>query len=121
MDITTKKIFSGTEVAAGGSSESDAINLQGYANDGIFSLYIYETGDGTGQWTYELSADGSNFVEFSEATDIISSAFVNTSGPGGDGKDVIQFTPELAPFIKIKVTETGSSETLSPIAYLCIK
>ncbi len=121
MDITTKYIFTGSEIAAGESSESDTINMQGMANDGVFSIYIYETGDGTGQWTYELSINGVDFVEFTDSADIISSAFVRTSGPGSDGKDIIQFTPELAPFIKIKVTETGSSDAISPVAYLAIK
>lgn len=121
MDITTKYIFNGASITADTSSESDPINLQGMANDGVLSLYIYEAGDGTGQWTYMLSPNGSDYVEFTDAADIIAAAFTKISGPGADGYDIIQFSPELAPFIKIKVTETVKSDAITPVAYLIIK
>lgn len=121
MDITTTKVFDGTTIAASGNLTSDPINLQGMGNQGIFSLYIYETGDGTGKWTYLLSPDGASFVEFTDAADLIVEAFVKTSGPGGDGKDIVSFNPEVAPILKIKALETGGANTIAPVAYLIVK
>lgn len=121
MDITTKKLFDGTSIAASASLTSVAVSVQGYGKDGLASLYIYETGDGTGQWTYLLSADGDDYIEFIDAADMISAGFLKTSGPNSDGKDIIQFSPELAPFIKIKCEEVGTADAVTPVAILMIQ
>ncbi len=82
------------------------INLRREADDGIFSIQLIVTGAGTVKVEYLLSHDGVNFLEPSSATDIIT-GFTVGSGPNADGKDIYSFEPELAPYMRLKVTEAN--------------
>ena len=109
-EIQTKLIFNAQEIAAGGNAVSDAINLQGI--DGYFSIQVALTGDGTAKFEYLMSNNNSDFLEPSSASDI-ATGHTKTSGPGADGKDIYAFDPDLAKFMKIKVTETGGANTIT--------
>ena len=118
--MRTLMVMNAVTVAASGSYTSHTINLEDYKAKGFFSLYIALTGDGTGKFEYELSADGSTFLTPSSATDIVT-AHLKTSGPGSDGKDLYSFSPEVAKDMKIKVTETGTSNSITITAYLTVQ
>jgi hypothetical protein len=119
--ITTFKLFSAEAILASGSATSEAIDLRLHAPNGIFSIQYAVTGDGTVKFEYNLgSTETGDFVEPSTASDIASS-IVKTSGPGSDGKDIVSFTPELAPFMKIVVTETGTAEAVAVTLWLNIQ
>jgi len=89
------------------SVTSGAFDLKEVAQDGIFSIEYLITGDGTVKIEYLLCSTATGtFVEPSTAVDI-ASGLTKTSGTSG--QDIITFNPELAPFMKLKVTETGTS------------
>lgn len=90
------------------SVTSGAIPLMEIAQNGIFSLEYLITGDGTVKIEYLLcSTEHGTYIEPSTATDIASGL---TKTSGSSGQDIISFNPEMAPWLKLKVTETGTSE-----------
>ena len=105
--ITTYKLFDSETITKDTNESSVAVDLREVAQDGTFSLDYYITGDGTLTLEYTLCAtkDGT-FIESSHASDI-ATGLTKTSGTSG--RDVIPLEPELSPFMKIKVTETGTS------------
>ena len=78
------------------------------------------TGSGTGKFEYELSNDGVNYLTPSSAADIITAHDV-TTGPASDGKDLYSFSPELAKYMKIKVTETSTTDGIVVTAILALQ
>jgi hypothetical protein len=115
--ITTYNVFQDTTyntgavtIAANGNYTSGAIDLREIVQNGIFSLEYLITGDGTCKIEYFLcSTKGGTYVEPTTAQDI-GSGLTKTSGTSG--RDVITFTPEMAPFMKLKVTETGEANSV---------
>jgi hypothetical protein len=112
-EITVIKLFDAQSIAASAnaSQPAEGIDLQRFAQNGFFSLQYLITGTGTCRIEYNLSNDGSTYIEPTSSTDI-GSSLVATSGPGGDGKDILTFSPELARYLKIKVTETGGAQAV---------
>jgi hypothetical protein len=115
--ITTYNVFqtgSGGAYASGArtitkntSVTSGAIPLGEIAQNGIFSLEYLITGDGTIKIEYLLcSTKDGTYVEPTSAVDIASGL---TKNSGTSGHDIISFEPEMAPWMKLKVTETGTS------------
>lgn len=102
-------------VAASGSSTSTAIDFgaikRTWQPDGYFSIQVTLTGSGTAKFEYLISNDGVNFIEPTSASDI-ATGFTATSGPSSDGKDLFEFSPEPCRYMKIKVTETGTSNSV---------
>lgn len=121
-EIEVIKLFDAQSIAASGNSSqpAQAIDLQRYAANGFFSLQYLITGDGTAKIEYNLSNDGSTWLEPSSATDI-GSSLTKTTGPGADGKDILSFSPELARFLKIKVTETGGANAVVVTIHIAIQ
>jgi hypothetical protein len=109
-EITVIKVFNAQSIAASGTATNpgNAIDLQRVAPNGFFSIQYLITGDGTAKIEYLLSNDGETFVEPTGSSDI-GSSLTKTTGPGSDGKDILVFTPMLARWMKIKVTETGGA------------
>jgi hypothetical protein len=108
-------VFNAQEIAASGNASSNSIRIGDL--EGYFTLQYAVTGDGTCKFEYLLSNDGTNFIEPSDADDIIT-AQTKTSGPGSDGQDIYSFSPTPAKFMKIKCTETGGADTVTITAYL---
>ncbi len=98
--ITTMKLFDGEALAAGGSADSVAVDLRDIAQNRAFSVFYTVAGSGTVKLEYLVSAekDGA-YVEPSGASDIGATLAA--------GSDVLGFSPELAPFLKIRATEDG--------------
>jgi len=108
------KVIDGKTIAASGSYTSKGVAVP--AEHGNFSLYWEITGDGTATFQYEASADGQHFVL--DDTTAIATGQLKTSGPGGDGKDMVVFSPWPAEAIKIRCTETGTTAGLVVSAWL---
>ena len=106
--LHTELIFDTVTVAAAADSTSSAIDLNKYRPEGFFSLQVTLTGTGTAKIEYLLSNNGVDYMKPSSGEDIVTAHTV-ASGPGADGKDIYVFEPEVARFLKIKVTETAGA------------
>jgi len=110
-------VFDSQSVAAGGSATSRKIDLK--RTRGYFSLQYVLTGDGTVTLSYELSNDGNIWIFPSTCGDSFPlTGLTKTSGPGGDGKDIVPVKPIIARFIRFKVTETGGANGVTISARL---
>jgi len=121
-EITVIKLFDAQSIAASGnaSQPAEGIDLQRFAQGGNFSVQYLITGDGTLKLEYNLSNDGATYVEPTGASDI-GSSLTKTTGPGGDGKDILSFNPMLARYLKIKATETGTAQAAVLTLWLAIQ
>jgi len=118
--MRTIKLFDAVTIEAGQSAESAVQHIQQIADEGRFSIYLELTGDGTAKVEYVLAHDGDNYLTPTSATDIAAD-FTSGSGPGTNGKDIFQFSPELAPDMKIKITETGSLNSIIVTVILAVQ
>ena len=118
--IESHKVFNAVTVAASGTSLWSGIDLNQVRPDGYFSLQVAVSGDGTAKFEYLISNDNSNYLEPSSAADI-AAGITKTSGPGSDGKDIYSFNPEMARYLKIKITETGGANSVTITAWLAIQ
>ncbi len=117
--IQAISIFSSETIAASGNV-TFTLDLERHNVEGFFSIQLAVTGSGTIKGEYLLSNDGANYIEPSTATDIFST-FGSGSGPGTDGKDIFSFEPELAKYLRIKITEDGGANSATVTAHLCMQ
>lgn len=110
--VKTTRLFSAEAIVASGSSTSAAIDLRNIAQMGYFSIQLVVTGDGTAKVEFQCSNNNSVFIEPEGSSDIVT-GFTKTSGPGSDGKGFYTFEPDPCGWLKIKVTETGSSNAIA--------
>jgi len=115
--VEVKQVFTTQTVAASGAKDSKPINLNDYMPYGVFSLQATITGSGTCKFEYVLSLNGTDFREPLTATDIATGQTAS-SGPESDGKIYVSFRPELGKYMKIRVTETGTSSSVIISAWL---
>lgn len=119
--ITTYKLFTGTSIAASGNLVSSAVDVRKSAINGMFSVYFIITGDGTAKIEYLVcSEEFGAYIEPATASDI-ASAQTKTTGPGSDGINFVAFEPEVTPFLKIRITETGASSAITPNLWLNVQ
>jgi hypothetical protein len=118
-DIYITKIFSSESVAASGSATSAPLDLGSISSSGYFSLQVAVTGSGELTLEFELSNDGINYVTPTGSLEI-TTGLSATSGPGSDGKDIYSFGPILARWLRIKATETGTSDAAVLTAFLAV-
>jgi hypothetical protein len=105
--ITVYRLLTAYSVAANTNVSTQPVDLREVAKNGVFAIKYTVTGDGTVKFEYNVcEKDDGTFIEPSGASDIASSI---TKTSGTSGVDVVSFEPEIAPFMKIKVTETGTS------------
>ena len=115
--ITSKKVMTTETIAASGTADSLVIDLTAFQSDGTISVQYELTGDGTAKIDWLQTSEGStvkhatNFVLPSGgsrlATDI-----TKTSGTGGDGKDTLELNTSVAKYLKLRATETGTSNSV---------
>lgn len=117
--LATTKVLDAVTVAASGTATSTVIDLNGPELAGYFSLQVAVTGDGTAKFEYQVSNNGTDYVEPTGASDI-ATGITKTSGPGADGKDIYSFEPVPANYIRIKVTEIGTSNSVTVSAWLTV-
>ena len=111
--ITTIKVFDAEALGTSGTVTSEAQDLREIAQDYKFSLEYIITGSGTVTIEYLVcSTKDGTYID--AGTDLLTA---------GTGASLISFTagePELAPFMKIKITETGTN-TAGVTVYLNIQ
>ena len=118
---TSALTISSQTIVASGNYTSSAVDLNNnYGVIGSMSLQLILTGDGTAKVEYLISADGINYITPSSASDIVT-AFTKTSGSNSDGKDIFTLTIPVAKYIKIKFTETSTTDNIVVNAILLIK
>jgi hypothetical protein len=111
--VVSKPLFAAQVVTAGTTNTSSIISLGQLSGlEGNFALQLTVTGGGTVDLKYEVSVDGTNFVEGGTVFD----DFAVTSGPGANGKDVKEFYPETSLYIRFKVIAATSNMTVTAIA-----
>ena len=119
--VKAHSVFSAMVVGASLTVRSAAIALGNEMVEGFFDLQITATtGTGTARIQYELSNDGTNYVTPTGAADIVTAHTV-TSGPGSDGKDIYSFTPEVAQFMRLLITETGGVNPITITGILAVQ
>lgn len=122
--ISTIQVFggvpSGLVLAASGVFTSPAVDLARFNTEGFFSLQFNLTGSGTAKVEFIISNNDVDYIEPTGASDILS-AFTSASGPGANGKDIFSFSPPLARFLKLRVTETGGANGVTVNGWLAIQ
>jgi hypothetical protein len=97
--ISTQKVFSSQAISQAGVVLSAPIDLREIDVDGDFSLFYGTTGAGTVKLEYVLSPEKDGiYIEPTGASDIVAAAT-------GSGRAA--FTPEVAPWMKIRATENN--------------
>ena len=116
--MKTATLFIAETIALSQSVTSGSVNLRGAADDGFFGIQLVLTGDGTAKVEYLESYNSVNFVTPSGAIEIVT-GFTKTSGTSG--VDVLTFEPEVCPYMKIKVTETGGANSITVTVILVVQ
>lgn len=119
--IRTYTVFSAVTIAASGTSTSTAIDLNGVARNGNFSLQVVLTGSGTAKFEYSYSNDGTNYIIPASPTGEITTGHTVTSGPGTDGKNIYPFSPQFGRYMKVKATETGAANSVTITCTLAVQ
>jgi hypothetical protein len=113
--ITTIKLFDAEALIASGTATSAAIDLREIAQSYKFSAEYTTTGTGTTKIEYLLcSTEDGTYID--AGTDIGATLAA--------GHDILPFAsgePELAPFMKIKITEDGTTNAVAVTLYLNIQ
>lgn len=101
--VSAIRLFSSSALAKNGSLTSGKVRVRDTAINGNFSLAIKVAGAGQVDVGYLLSPDDSaTYIAPSAASSIVSNF---TSASGTSGYDIIGFTWEVAPFMKIFISE----------------
>ena len=107
--VSVVPVFKNKRLSAGDSGTSDVIDLRFIAQNGYFALsQVTKAGtfgsSGTTIFTYlEATTENGVFVAPVSAT-----AIGTASTAGTSGTTTFTFEPELAPFMKIVATQTGT-------------
>ena len=115
-DIKTQILWADTAVSAGDLITS-AVRISGA--DGYFAVAVStaSTCTGTLAVTYQLSPNGTDWYTPTTAVSI-ATGLTKNSGVSEDGREWVQFEPELAPWIQIQGKETGGTDTYTGTCYL---
>ncbi len=116
-DVVVTKVFSSELIAASESTLSGIIDLGSVSQRGEIGLQVELSGDGTGTLECLMSNHLEDFIRPSTLP-AIKTGFTKTSGPGGDGKDAFDVPVIPHRYVKIQVTETGTSDSITVTAYL---
>jgi len=111
--IYTEKVFDAVTIAASGSSTTDAIDLGAKRPGGKYSIQIVMTGSGTAKLEWLGSNDGSTF----SVPVTLSEVFTGFTA----GNAIYTYAPILTRYIKLKATETGTSDSVTITATLMVQ
>lgn len=101
--IVIDKIFSSETIAASGNATADFNLARSDGFEGFFSIHV-QIVSGTGTFTIDFleSNDGTNFVDQGAGSDIV-------TGLTGAGHYMYSFDPMVCKTVRIRITETGTS------------
>jgi hypothetical protein len=108
-----KQLFAAEAIALSGTALSVALDLS--KTEGLFRAEYLITGDGTIKIEWLESINGTDYYD-SYAD--LASGLTKTSGPGGNGKGLIDIDVKLAMHGKILITETGGSDAVAVSLWL---
>ena len=113
--ITAIKLFDAEALIASATKDSVAVDLREIAQNYNFSVEYTTTGTGTTKIEYLLcSTRGGTYID--AGTDIGATLAA--------GHDILPFAsgePELAPFMKIRITEDGTTNAVAVTLFLNIQ
>ncbi len=113
--ITTRKLFDAEALAHDGIKTSGAIDLREIGQNRKFSVEYTTTGTGTTKIEYLVcSTLGGTYI--AAGTDIGATLAA--------GHDILPFAsgePQLAPFLKIRITEDGGVNAVAVTLYLNVQ
>ena len=121
--IEVLQIFDAEAVMASGTGQSGAVTLQSRSKvEGFFSLELEITGDGTCKAEYQLANSAASNCRVPENAVAIATNLTKTSGPNSDGKVFLEgWSPGVAKFIKILITETGGANSVTINGWLAVQ
>ena len=99
-----------TAMPGGIYTPTTGVNIEGAS--GHFGICGRVTGSGTARLDYMISADNITYVIPAGANAIIS-GYTSSSGPGGDGYFCTSFAPDYGRWLKLKLSETASSNPVT--------
>ena len=108
-EIKVYSAFSDVTIASGQAAESDIIDLKWLQINGSMTLQLELTGSGTAKIEALTSIDGISYIKAS-GQGYITSSFNATGGEDSNGKDILPVEIYLARYLKLLITEIGSSE-----------
>lgn len=110
--VQSKKVFSSETISAGGSATSEISDL--YLAEGVFSLQLDISGDGTCKVEYEIrNSVDAPWIKTSGGTDWQTGL--------GSGNHHFPLEPPVATHIKFTITETGSTNSVTVSAWLAVR
>lgn len=116
--VSTARIFTNQSIAGRGISDSDPWQIKLFAINGFFSVNLKVTGTGAVELSYLLSHDGVTYLPPSSAASIVAGF---TSSSGTSGQDIFSFSPEIAPWIKIRaINRSAAASTVVANAWLAM-
>jgi hypothetical protein len=98
--ITVIRLFSAAAIAKNGNTTSALVDLRQISQLNRFSVFYTVAGTGTVKMEYLVGPEKTG-TYFTGATPIVSAA------ASGGASDLKAFVPELAPWLKIKLTENN--------------
>ena len=112
LQISAVPVFTAQATAASQTSTSSAIDLRNIVNTGSFALHYTISGSGTAALYVSTSSTSTGtYVTYGTAI-----ATGKTSGTY-----YTPFSPPVAPFVKILVTETGGAQSVTTTARLVVQ
>jgi hypothetical protein len=113
IQITSPAVLNSRTIVASGNASSAEIDLRSITANGAFSIWYTITGSGTAKIEYQTSPrSGGTFISPASETAI-------TDKTAGSYHQTIN--PVIAPYMKIKVTETGGASSITITLYLIIQ
>jgi len=117
--IYVPDVFTAEVVVASATATSDPIDLKAaYNPHGYFSLQLTVAGSGTAKMTYTLSNDGVTYVTPSSAAGVAVADIVTAATAGNS---LHAFSPPLAKYMKIVITETSTTDSVTVTAVLGVQ
>jgi len=113
--VNAMAVFSNKALAANEVVTSGPIPIKIFSPNGFFSTYVSVVGLGAVTLNYLLSHDGVNYCIPTSASSIVASFTAQSGVSGSLGRDVFQFNPETAPFMKIRMTERTGVTMLNSV------
>ena len=109
------RLFTDETIGADSNSTSEySVLMDGLENHAI----QYElTGDGTATFEILVTVEGGSYV----SSGTPATGVTKTSGPSSNGKDIIPLKIKPADLLKLKVTETGTTDSVTINAWLVQK
>jgi hypothetical protein len=110
-ELIVPKTYKTGTIAASQTNDTDLTIEPMRRNDGFFSLQSTLTGSGTAKIQYQVSNDGDNWN--TGATDIVTAQTAGTA--------FYTFAPPVAAFMRILVTETSTTDSVSLVMTLAVQ